>query len=383
MKTAEFTKKYYVKRENTLSVKWEAVKDTKNLPMWIADMDFKTDERLINALKKHIEHGAYGYSIMPKDYAEVYIAWQKKRHNITYKKEWLRFTKGAVNGLKQCIQSLTKVNDAVLITSPVYHPFSVSIKDTHRKLVESYLIVDNNYFYFDFNDLEKKFKKHKVKMMVLCNPHNPGGRVWKKGELEELFALCKKHHVIVVSDEVHSDIIMPDQTFTPALSLKQYNDITITLNTMSKSLNLAAFAHSHVLIPNKKYRDKFDKFQKENFLDTPIAYNTLPAYYGMKYSESWVNDSIEVIFENYQYFKERLGKYIDIMPLEGTYLVFANFKKYTKNGKEFLEKKCHILTNPGESFGKGYDTWARFNIGTSKANIKKACDAIIKEIKGK
>ena len=383
MNTKDFTKKYYVKRENTLSVKWEAVKDTDNLPMWIADMDFKTDERLTNALKKHIEHGAYGYSILPKDYYETYIKWHFKRHNIKYKKDWIRFSKGAVNGLIQCILSFTNEKDAILITSPVYHPFFNAINDTKRKLVESKLIIKDNYCYLDFKDIENKFKNKKVKMMILCNPHNPGGRVWKKGEIEELLSLCKKYHVLVISDEVHCDLIMPDQIYTPSLSIKKYQDNVITLNTMSKSLNLAAFMHSHVIIANEKLRNKFDKFQKDNFLNMPIAYNALPAYYGMKYCESWVDDICELIYDNYQYLKSRLDKYVDILALEGTYLVFINFEKYTDNAHKFLLDKCHILTNPGESFSKGYASWARFNIGTSKTNIKKACDAIIKEINKK
>lgn len=383
MNTKEFEKRYAVNRKNTLSIKWEAGEENNALPMWIADMDFKTDERLINALKKHIEHGAYGYSIMPKDYKEVYIAWHKRRHNITYKKDWIRFSNGAVNGLRQCIKTFTKEKEAILITSPVYHPFSKAIHDTNRKLVESKLIIKDNYAYLNFKDLEKKFKNNNVKMMVLCNPHNPLGRVWKKGEIEELLLLCKKYNVLCISDEVHNDIIMPDQIFTPALSLKKYQDNLVVLNTMSKTLNLAAFAHSHVIIPNEKLRNKFDKFQKDNFLNTPVAYNTLPAYYGMKYCDEWIDSANELVYENYQYFKKKLGNYIDIMPLEGTYLLFCNFNKYCKNGHDFLLKKCHILTNAGETFGKGYDTWARFNLGTSKANIKKACDAILKEIKGK
>ena len=370
----------YVKRNNTNSIKWDVDKAKGVLPMWIADMDFKTDERLIKELNKHINHGAYGYSMIPNDYYDVYISWYKRRNNVSYKKDWIRFSPGAVNGLKQCIKSFTKENDAILITTPVYPPFFYSIKETKRKLVTSKLLLKDNYFSFDYQDIEKKFKNQKVKMMILCNPHNPGGRVWKKGEIEELLELCKKYKVLMISDEVHSDIIMPDQIFTPALSFKKYQDNIITLNSLSKTLNLAMFHHSHVLIPNEKLRNKFDKFQEEIFANSPNNFNLLPTYYGYKYADKYVDELCETIYENYNYLKKRLGKYIDILSLEGTYLIFINLDKYCKNAAEFLYQKAKIYANPGESFGKGYDTWARLNLATSKANIKKACDQILKAI---
>lgn len=380
MKTSEFTKKYYIDRKNTDSIKWDNPEVKNKLPMFIADMDFKCDEKIINPLKERIKHGAYGYSFLPKDYYDVLIKWNKDQNNITLKKEWIRFSKGAVDGIFQVLHALTKEKDSILITTPVYPPFKSSILTSKRKVVISKLKRKNNLYTFDYKDIEKKIINNKVKMMILCSPHNPLGRVWKKEELNNLFKILHKHHVIILSDEVHSDLIMPAHKFIPSLSLKEYQDDIITLFAASKTFSLALYSHCHVVIKNEKLRNKFDAYQKENHLDSVNILNAYPTYYGYKYCKNWVNDLNNVIYENYEYIVNRLSKYVDILKLEGTYLLFINFNKYTNNAYKFLYDKCDIVTNDGETFAKGYASWARFNIATSLDNIKKACDRIEKEL---
>ena len=302
MNNKEFTKKYYINRTNTNSIKWVHARKNKCLPMWIADMDFKDDERVINELKKFIEYGDYGYSQLPEDYYDTYIKWHKDRNNVVYKKDWIRFSKGAIDAIYQIIYSFTQKNDAIMINPPLYPPFKTSIKQCGRKVVESRLIKTGNYFTFNYKDIEKKFKEKKVKAFMLCSPHNPIGRVYKQGELEELFELCKKYKVLVIADEVHSDIIMPDQKFIPALSLKKYQDNIISINAVSKTFSLAVFAHCHVVIPSNKLRAIFDSYQKNNHLASVNCFNALPSYYGYKYGGEWLDCVNNVVFENYQYF---------------------------------------------------------------------------------
>lgn len=381
MECGEFTKKYYTKRKNTNCIKWDR-EDVKNkLPMFIADMDFKSDEAIIESLHKRLDHGVFGYSFIPKDYCDEVIKWNKKRNKVTYKKEWIRFSKGAVDALYQLLYSLTKEKDKILITTPVYHPFFSTIRKTKRTLVTSKLLNNNGLFTFDFKDLENKFKTKTIKAIILCSPHNPLGRVWTKDELSKLFKLTHKYRVLVFSDEVHSDLIMSGYKHTPSLSFKEYQNDIITINTASKTFSLAIFAHSHIIIPNKKYREIFDKYQEEYHLNNVNAFNALPTYYGYKYSEGWLESALKVIEQNYKYMCSRLSKYLDFLPLQGTFLVFANFEKYTKNAVKFLDEKCSIVVNPGDSFAKGYEAWARINIATSLDNIKLACNKIEKQLK--
>lgn len=383
MDTRTFTKKYYVNRKNTDCIKWDSDSAKGKLPMFIADMDFKTEDKINAALTKRISHGSYGYTFLPKDYYDALNAWNKKRNGITYKKEAIRFSKGAVDAIYQLLHAFTKEKDAILITTPVYPPFAGSVSATGRKLVTSSLVRIDGLYTFDYEDLEKKFKDKKVKMMILCSPHNPLGRVWTKKELEKLFALTHKYHVLVISDEVHSDIIMSGHKFIPSLKFKKYENDIVTITALSKTFSLAIFAHCHIVIPNKKLREKFDTYQANYHLASVNVFNAYPTYYGYKYGEEWLDSLNKVVEENYCYLCLRLSKYVDILPLEGTYLAFVDFKGYTKNAFEFLYNKCNIMPNAGETFDKKCGTWARLNLATSLANIKKACDAIEKEIKKK
>ena len=385
MNNQTFTEKYYIDRETTASIKWNRGKQLNCLPMWIADMDFCCDDMIIQKLTDFIDYGDYGYANLPEDYYDTVIAWHKKRNHVTYQQEWFRASKGAVNAMYQIILSLTKEGDSIMINTPLYPPFRNTILSTRRKVVESKLLDNDGYFTFDYADIEKKFKEKKVKMLMLCSPHNPVGRVWKEGELEELFALCKKHRVLICSDEVHSDIIMPDQTFYPALSFKAYQDRIISIIAASKSFSLAVFEHSHIIIPKEKLRDKLIRYQQANNYGRINVMNALPTYYAYKYGEEWMDALNNVVFENYHYFKDHLGSDLKMTILEGSYLLFVDLGKYNdrQSASECLIENCHILTNPGEAFSKKYNNWVRINLATSLENIKKAVDAIEKYLETK
>lgn len=378
MNNAEFTKKYYINRSKGNSVKWAMAEKEKLIPMWIADMDFKDDERIIKALNDFISFGDYGYANIPSDYLDVFVKWHKERNNVVYKKEDVRFTHGAVDAMYQLIYAFTKPNDAILINTPLYPPFKATIKETGRKVIESRLVNTNNYFTFNYKDIENKFKKNNVKVLMLCSPHNPLGRVYKQGELEELFDLCKKYNVLIISDEVHSDIIMPDQKFIPSLAFKKYQNNIISIIAASKTFSLAVFSHCHVVIPNKKLKDKFDKYQKHEHRASVNAFNALPTYYGYKYGADWLDCVNNVVFENYNYIKKELSPYFNMTTIEGSYLLFLDLGKYNKcdSAAKTLRTKCHIMVNAGETFDSEFNNWVRINLATSLSNVKKAVKAI-------
>lgn len=378
MEAKEFTKRYYTNRSNTNSFKWDNEKAIGKLPMWVADTDFKAPKEVIESLKKKLDEGSYGYGFLPKDYFEKMINWNKEISNIVYKKEWIRFSKGAIDGIVQLINSLTKKKDAILICEPVYNPFREIIKANERKVVVSNLINDNHHFKMDFKDLEEKIIKHKVKMMILCSPHNPVGRVWTKKELEQLFAITHKYQVLVISDEVHCELIMPGNRFIPSLKFKKYQDEIIALNAESKTFSLALFFHCHVIIPNKALREKFDKYQEAHHCASPNAFNGLSAYYSYQYGRDWLDGFNKTIYENYLYLKKRLAKYCEVPELEGSYLLYADFSKSIKEESafDFIYNKANVFTNAGETYGKGYEKYVRFNLATSLSNVKKACKQI-------
>lgn len=378
MDAKEFTKKYYVKRENTNCVKWDVETAKNKIPMWVADADFKAPEEVVNSLCKKIKEGTYGYGFLPEDYFDVMINWNKKISNITYKKEWIRFSKGAIDGLTHIICSLTKEGDGILMTTPIYHHFFHTIKNTKRKLVESDLINNNYHFEMDFEDIEKKIKKEKVKLMILCSPSNPVGRVWTKKELSKLFEITHKYNVIVVSDEVHSELIMPGNTFIPSLSFKKYQNEIITLNAESKTFSLALFQHAHIICPNKEWLKKIDEYQEYHDIKNPNAFNGLASYYAYIYGQDWLDGFKNTIYENYLYFKEELKEYCDIPNLEGSYLIYVDFHK--ENAAKFLADKCGILANAGEDFKLGNNSYARINLATSLSNVKQAVKQIKKAL---
>lgn len=383
MDSKTFTEKYYIDRSKQNTVKWQRGRKLKALPLWVADMDFKDDERVIEKLEEFIRFGDYGYNNLPEDYYKVYNNYQLERNGITYKQEHIRFTRGAVDALHQLVCALTEKGDAILINTPLYPPFKGTISSTKRKVVESKMINENGHFVLNYKDIEKKIIRNKVKMLMLCSPHNPLGRVFSKEELEKLFALCKKNKVIIVADEVHGDIIMKGHSFTPALSLKKYQNNIISINAVSKTFSLAVYSHCHVVIPNNSLRKKFIAYQQSIHAGSVNAFNALASYYNFQYGKEWLDSVNELIYENYCYFKDKLSAYLKMCDLEGSYLLFVDLAPYCGeiSGADFLLEKCHLLVNPGESFDPDYRSWVRINLATSPANIRKAVKTILKQIK--
>jgi len=377
MNTKEFTKKYYRDRRNTDCIKWDGnIKGT--LPMFIADMDFAMPEKAVDALCKRVKHGVFGYTNLPCDYKETFIKWHKDRNKITYKKEWIRFSKGAIDGIYQILYSFTNKGDKVMVMTPAYPPFISSVNQTGRKVVKMPLSCKDNHYYMNYKNIETSIIKNKVKALILCSPHNPIGRVWNKNELGELLKITHRHNVLVISDEVHSDLIMKGYKFIPTLSFKKYQNDIITISAVSKTFNLAAFSHCHIIIPNKKLMVKFDKYQLDNHRSSPNAMNALASYYCYKYGSEWLETLMKVVKENYEYVKKELSPYCLINNVEGSYLVFLKFNKLPKGktASQLLIDNLHIQPNTGESFDPKMTSYARINLATSLDNVKILCKRV-------
>lgn len=392
MQKEKFLKEYLVERKGTYSLKWDALDKrfgNANLTsMWVADMEIKAPKEVIEALKERCEHGVFGYSYVSDEYYNSVINWLKEKHNYEIKKEWLRFTNGVVTAIYCFVNIFTKVDDAVLILTPVYYPFHNAVKDNNRKLITCDLKNTDGYFTIDYDEVEKKIVENKVKLFIQCSPHNPAGRVWKEEELAKILEICKKHNVLVISDEIHQDIIMKGYKHIPSAIVAngKYADNLITVSAASKTFNLAGLIHSNIIISNAELRKKYDEeIKKINQTEINIL-GMLATQVAYEKGSEWLENVKEIIEDNFNYLKTELNKHIPeitITNLEGTYLVFLDLRKIIPidKVKEFIQDKCNLAIDFGEWFGASFKGFIRINLATDPEIVKKAVESIIFEYK--
>ena len=377
MTVEEFCSKYTVNRENTNSEKWETIRDKRfNVsgltPMWVADMEFKAPDEILNALHERVSHGVFGYTVIWDSYFEAFFNWQKNRYNISLKEDWIFFSTGLVTALYWLINAFTNKNDSVVILTPVYYPFSNAVKDNERKLITVDLKNDNGIFSIDFDMLEKKIIENKPKLFIFCNPHNPVGRVWTDEEIDKTFDICKRHNVYIVSDEIHQDINLGIKPFISALSIKnkdKYIDRLIVLTSPSKTFNLACLLNSHIIIPNEDMRNTYTKYINTINKTELSLMGMIAAEAGYRYGSDWLDGLLKVIKRNYEYIRDEFEKEVPEIvtsPLEGTYLPFFDLRNIINKDrvKEFMQDDCKIAVDFGEWFGDNFKGFIRVNIAT-------------------
>ncbi|HEY8362248.1 MAG TPA: MalY/PatB family protein [Tissierellaceae bacterium] len=379
-----------INRRNSNSVKWDVIEKVYNdkdiLPMWVADMDFRSCDEIIKAIKERAEHGIFGYSMVPDSTYEAIINWAKKRYNWDIKKEWILFTPGVVAGFNLGIRILTKENDGVVIQPPIYPPFFRVIKNNHRTLVTNPLIVKDGKYTMDFESLEEKLKVSKV--FMLCSPHNPVGRVWTREELNKLAELCLKHNVFVISDEIHCDLIYKGHKHINTASLsKEMEQNTITLIAPSKTFNIAGLYTSIAIIPNEEIRKKYqEEIEVLEIGHTSIfGIEALEAAYS--YGEEWLEELLVYLEGNVDYavdyINNRIPK-IKVIKPEGTYLLWLDCRELGLNQedlKKLMLEKAKVLLNDGETFGKEGEGFLRLNIGCPRVLLEEALKRIEDAVK--
>ena len=392
MQKEKFLKEYLVERKGTYSLKWDALDkrfgNADLISMWVADMEIKAPKEVIEALKERCEHGVFGYSYVSDEYYNSVIKWLKEKHNYEIKKEWLRFTNGVVTAIYCFVNIFTKVDDAILILTPVYYPFHNAVKDNNRKLITCDLKNTDGYFTIDYDEVEKKIVENKVKLFIQCSPHNPAGRVWKEEELARILEICKKHNVLVISDEIHQDITMKGYKHIPSAIVAngKYADNLITVSAASKTFNLAGLIHSNIIISNAELRKRYDEeIKKINQTEINIL-GMLASQVAYEKGSEWLENVKEIIEDNFNYLKTELNKHIPeiiITNLEGTYLVFLDLRKIIPidKVKEFIQDKCNLAIDFGEWFGASFKGFIRINLATDPEIVKKAVENIIFEYK--
>lgn len=386
----------YVERKGTDSTKWnlESMRgmggyaDETSLPMWVADMDFKSPKVVLEKLKERLEHGILGYALPTSGYYEALKYWYKKRQNWSIEKEWVVTTPGVVPALYYLIHALSEKGDGVVIQTPVYYPFKKAILNTGRVVVENSLKEgDNNQYTIDFEDLEIKTAKEDTKLMILCSPHNPIGKVWSREDLEKISEICKKNGVILISDEIHSDLILFNKTFISVGALyENIDENTIICTAPSKTFNLAGLQTSNIVIKNSIFREKLIEYL------LTISGRTIPNIFGnvvvqAVYSpegEAWLDELRDYLEGNYlfitEFLREKLPE-VTWSPLEGTYLLWLDFRKlYSYTCAEELEKKvaevAKVILDGGSIFGDGGQGFMRMNIACPREIVQEALNRL-------
>lgn len=383
----------YVNRLGTHSYKWDGLKkefgDADLLAMWVADMDFPSPPCVTKALHAYID-APLGYFSTPDSYFEAVMQWEKERHGYQVRKEWICVTPGIVPALHWAVRTLTAPGDSVMVSTPVYYPFMNAVKNSgERRLVECELKKTGMFYEFDYDRFEEDIVKNNVKLYILCNPHNPVGRVWTCEELEQVVAICKRHGVVIVSDEIHQDIVNPalGRKKVTTATVGDYEDGIITMAAASKTFNLAAVQNSFIIIPNPQMRESFSTFLEQMALDDVNGFGHIATEAALRGGAAWLEEVLQQIYGNFAYLKQRLAAdcpEIKLTELEGTYLAWMDFGAYCKTQqdvKHLLQDRCRIAMDYGAWFGGGrHEAFARMNLATSRENIQEACDRIVREI---
>ena len=382
-----------VDRSKNHAAKWEEMggKFGSNdlLPMWIADMDIKTAPEIVEAIKEKADQAIFGYVYRPASYYETAAAWCEKRFGYKIDPKTLIHSPGVVPSMNMLVKMLTKEDEKVLIQIPVYPPFAASVKTGKRTLVTNELIKDENgYYTIDFEDLEKKLSDEKVTLMILCNPHNPVGRVWKKEELQKIGDLCVKYNVRILADEIWRDLVLPGYTHTPIASLsREIENITITCFSPTKTFNIAGLQASFAVFPREEEWKAFDNELGEMDIKRNNPFSLVGFEAAYNHGEEWLSELLVHLEGNAQYVadfvKERLPEIKTVKP-EGTYLMWLDFNGLNITPEEITDmliKDAKVAMNDGASFGANGKGFARMNIACPRYMVEDAMARIEKAVK--
>ena len=364
--------------------KWkEAETDREVLPAWIADMDFEVLPEIRQTVHDYAEQLVYGYTYASDGLIEAVQNWEEKQHGYRIDKDALVFIEGVVPAISTAIQAFTKEGQAVLINTPVYPPFARSIKLNNRRLITNSLVEKDGLFEIDFEQLEKDFVEEEVKLYVLCNPHNPGGRVWEKEVLEKIGQLCQKHGVLLVSDEIHQDLALfghKHQSFNTVN--EDFKEFSLILSSATKTFNIAGTKNSYAIIENPKLRVAFQKRQLANNQHEISGLGYLATETAYRYGEEWLTELKELIEKHILYVVDLFGKEtkIKVMKPQGTYLIWLDFSAYDISDEELrnlLRDQAKVILNRGLDFGEEGALHARLNVAMPTSVLEEVCQRII------
>lgn len=377
-----------IPRRNTNSYKWDSATNGDVLPMWVADMDFRTAPSVIEAFTRRAQHGVFGYTKVPGAYFDAVTGWFERRHCFTVQKDWILYTTGVVPALSAVIKALAAPGDRVIVQPPVYNCFFSSIRNDGCEMVPNELIYSNDTYTVDFEDLEKKASDPRAKVLLLCNPHNPVGRVWTKDELIRIGEICLRNQVVVVSDEIHCDLVYEGHTHISFASLREeFLQNSVTCTAPSKTFNLAGIQVANIIAADEEIRRKIDKVLNINEVCEINAFAVEAVIAAYNEGEEWLEALRKYLYDNYLCLKAFMTAElpsVKVLPLEATYLVWMDFSFTGQSSEmitETLLKEENLWVNKGTMYGESGEGFIRINIACPRQLLMEGLDKIKKRYK--
>lgn len=379
-----------IDRRGTSSLKWdfaEKIVGTSGLvPLWVADMDFEAPVEIVRALEARVKHGIFGYTLEPESYYEAAADWLQRRHGWEVRREWMLPSPGVIPSLAAAILGLTEPGDGIVIQPPVYYPFALRISGNARRVVENPLTLSGGRWEMDLDGLAKVVDK-RTRMLVLCSPHNPVCRVWDRETLHALADFCSHRGIVIVSDEIHNDLVMPGFRHTPLASLsREAAAISVTLVSATKSFNLAGLGGSLALIPDTGLRARFDAVQHSVFAGPANALAAAAAEAAWRQGERWLEELLVYVQGNYRYLADYLAgnlPRVKVSPLEGTYLCWLDMRDLRLSDdviKEKLQRDAGLWLDEGRKFGRGGEGFQRLNLACPRSILSDAVERLARAL---
>ncbi len=371
-----------VPRRGTTSVKWDILKEGE-LPMWVADMDFKAAPEILEAVQKRMDNGVFGYSVIPQEWNMAYVHWWEKRHNFKIDPSWLVFCTGVIPVISSTVRKLTTENENIVIQSPVYNVFYNSVQNNGRHLLESPLVYKNGEYSIDFDDLEAKLSDPQTTMMILCNPHNPVGKIWDKETLGRIGDLCVKYNVLVLSDEIHCDITSPGVDYVPFASVSdncRFNCVTAIAPT--KAFNIAGLMSAAAMVPNDNLRHKVWRALNTDEVAEANAFAVTAAIAAFEKGDAWLDEFRQYMDDNKKTVVSYLAKHvpkIHVVPSEATYLLWLDCSAFTENSKELaaeIRSKTGLFLSDGVQYGWNGRHFLRMNVACPRSLLMDGLDRL-------
>ena len=364
-----------INRRNTGCAKWDMTKEGE-LPMWVADMDFQTAPQITNALIERAKHGVFGYALKGDEWYEAYKNWWSTRHHFNIEKEWLMFCTGVIPALSSIVRKLTTPAENVVVMTPVYNHFFSSILNNGRNVLESKLKYENGEFDIDFKDLEEKLSNPQTTMMILCNPHNPIGKIWNKATLEKIGNMCCENHVIVVSDEIHCDIVEPEKEYIPFASISEKcKNNSITCVSPTKTFNIAGLQTAAILVPDEGLRNRVNRAINTDEVAEPNVFAAIAPVVAYNEGGEWLDELNKYLWENRKFAENFIKENIKgVFPIkaEATYLMWVDCTSVSTNSKElcdFVREKTGLFVTSGDVY-RNADGFMRVNIACHRSVLE-------------
>lgn len=379
-----------VVRRGTNSYKWDLPKGEDIIPMWVADMDFKTAPCIIDALKQRVEHGIFGYTFVPDSYYDAIINWFKRRHQWHIEREDILYTSGVVPAIACTLKATTMPGEKVLVQTPVYNCFFSAIKNSGCEVSENPLRREGDSYVIDFDDFERRCSDEKTTVFLLCTPHNPAGRVWRKDELRRMNDICLKHHVKVIADEIHCELVMPGHTFQPFAAVDEAcRDNCVVLNSPSKAFNIAGLQIANIVCHDAEWRRRINRAININEVCDVNPFGVIALQAAYNDGGEWLDALNQYIHENYialkDFFRERLPR-LEVCRLEGTYLAWINLSRIPITADEAARRllgNAKVMLNSGTMYGReAGNSYLRINLACPRSTLMEGLKRIESELVG-